>query len=844
MRHRQRMSWKRFALDRLEDRTTPSAAFSWIPAAAAALPPLAGNVVRVSSAAALQDAIASIPSNTTVLIEPGVYQLGRTLVVRGGVSNISIRGATGNRDDVVIVGKGMNSTDFSVLDGFMVLDAQDVTIADLSVGDVQFHPISVHAQWGCERVLVHNVRLFDAGEQFLKGNPAADGDGVDDSIVENCVFEYTTKGPADGYTNAIDIFGGENWVIRDNLFFNLRQYDGDFYYGPAILMWQKSRNTLVERNLFIDCDRAIAFGLGDYPDAFEHSGGVIRNNFIYNSPSAVYADVAISVFDSPGTLVEHNTIYQSNGYPNAIEYRFPDATGVVIRNNLTNRRIEAREGASATLSGNFLGATAAMFRDLEGGDLHLTAAAQAAIDKVAAPPGSFDFDGEPRPAGSLADVGADEFVPASIAAPTVGVVGPDRVVAGQPVEYRLFASDADGPAGFSFSFRIDWDGDGVFEQAVQAPSGTIVSRVFTDTGRPRVRVQSVDASGNASGVATLPVIVSELLVLPDRENPQLFQLLWGGTSGDDAASFEQIDPTTVRVRVTKRDGAAVMEERTIEGIRGRVVAYGGAGNDVLSAAGLVETGAVLVGGSGMDFLMGGAAADFLFGDAGGLASASGFSLVGGDGGEGDADVLDGGAGDDVFFGDGPEGGADGADFIFGGAGDDRIHADGAEGAADSIQGNDGNDWIATGGGNDVADGGAGADFLDGGDGAEGDSDVLAGGLGNDVLLGNVGQDRLDGGAGEDLLVAGRATLDDQAWAGIRAEWASPRDFQTRIANLTGQGTGPRENGEDFLVPAVAVLDDAVVDQLFGGAGRDWFLASPSQDLRLDLEIGVDVTTAV
>lgn len=54
--------------------------------------------------------------------------------------------------------------------------------------------------------------------------------------------------------------------------------------------------TTAESNTFIDCQREIAFGLIERtPD--DHTGGVIRNNFIYRQPS-VAADAAIGVFDS------------------------------------------------------------------------------------------------------------------------------------------------------------------------------------------------------------------------------------------------------------------------------------------------------------------------------------------------------------------------------------------------------------------------------------------------------------------------------------------------------------------------------------------------------------------
>jgi hypothetical protein len=66
----------------------------------------------------------------------------------------------------------------------------------------------------------------------------------------------------------------------------------------------------------------------------------------------VAGDAAIGVNDSPDTKVLHNTIVISGTYPNAIEYRFADTTGVTVANNLTDAAIRARDGATANLVGN------------------------------------------------------------------------------------------------------------------------------------------------------------------------------------------------------------------------------------------------------------------------------------------------------------------------------------------------------------------------------------------------------------------------------------------------------------------------------------------------------------
>jgi Ca2+-binding RTX toxin-like protein len=133
------------------------------------------------------------------------------------------------------------------------------------------------------------------------------------------------------------------------------------------------------------------------------------------------------------------------------------------------------------------------------------------------------------------------------------------------------------------------------------------------------------------------------------------------------------------------------------------------------------------------------------------------------------------------------------------------------------------------GGKDELAGGRGNDILVGGDG----DDELDGSTGRDLLIGGDGKDELEGGGGDDLLIAGFTTFDSNAKAldAIMAEWTSSHNYLTRIANLTGNGAGPRANDAYFLLaagPLATVFDDADRDDLEGGSGRDWFFGRKSK----------------
>jgi hypothetical protein len=372
------------------------------PATAPPLPPPTGHVVTVSTEAELQNAVRRLVSDTTILIAPGSYRLSGTLHVSGSLRNVAIRGASGNRDDVTLIGPGMRpggAVPSAIWSGG---DVQGLLIANLTVRGFPFHCIIFNA--GTEGPRLYNLRLADAGQQIVKSNPDDRGGGVDDGVVEYSIIEFATTS-RDSYTNGVDILGGRNWSIRHNLFRNIRAPRGQLA-GPALLAWRGSSGTIAEGNTFIDCQRAIAFGL-EATSPVDHAGGAIRNNFVYRRATQP-GDAGIILFGSPDTIVAHNTVLLSRTYGAAIEYRFTQTTGARIVNNLTDAAIVRRDGAQAMVEGNYTTATPGLFVDPANGDLHLRASARAAIDMASASAVVTDWEGDPRPQGSRSDLGADE----------------------------------------------------------------------------------------------------------------------------------------------------------------------------------------------------------------------------------------------------------------------------------------------------------------------------------------------------------------------------------------------------------------------------------------------------
>ncbi|NCD34685.1 MAG: PKD domain-containing protein [Spartobacteria bacterium] len=314
-----------------------------------------------------------------------------------------IRSASGDRDAVVVKGDGMTG---SVGYGFKLI-GDDITVADLTVGDVAYHPIQIHGEADADRILIHNVRLYDGDQQFIKGSYDKNGapeKWSDEVVVEDSLFEYTAGHSRQRYTGGIDVHHGVNWRVRNCVFRNFRSLTGGPTQDHAVHFWTWSSNVVVEQNCFINCDRGI--GLGESGTSGFSGGGVIRNNMIYNDGRGIYNDVGIVLGNASDAKVYNNTVYLDHDYPNAIEYRF---TGTVadVRNNLVNRKIVSRNEGVAFVSNNLEAAQSVWFISVTNGDLHLKFDVASVIgqgDALGAV--TNDYDGDER--SDTPDIGADE----------------------------------------------------------------------------------------------------------------------------------------------------------------------------------------------------------------------------------------------------------------------------------------------------------------------------------------------------------------------------------------------------------------------------------------------------
>lgn len=347
-------------------------------------------VVTVGTLSALYTAIQNATPNTTIELLPGTYSLTDTLVV--GTPNLTVKGATGNRGDVIIQGGGMDNGSYSsgnAPHGFWC-NVSSLNVEDLTIQNFYTHAMTFGA--GATSPRLSNCAVRDCGEQFFK--VSAFPTRVDNGIIQDCLFEYTNGTPITnhgaglGYVGFVDVHRGWNWVVRRNTFKDQHTPDTNTYWwAPAVLFWNYSANTTVERNIFLNCDRAIALGLsqqtGLYDDlgnliqATDHYGGVIRNNMctltpgLFSPARQADSDAQIIVWQSPATEVLHNNILTNGQIDSAVQFRW-DTAGATARNNLTDDSIRTRDGGTFASSSNTLTAQPSWFVNATQGNLRLS----------------------------------------------------------------------------------------------------------------------------------------------------------------------------------------------------------------------------------------------------------------------------------------------------------------------------------------------------------------------------------------------------------------------------------------------------------------------------------------
>ena len=347
----------------------------------------------------LDSAAASAKAGDTIICAPGDYYPGHSYYFT--VGNLTLKGSTGNRDDVRIHGAGMN-VNGGGLNNLIQFTVGGFTIRDLTVQDVNQNGIQIHGENGITSGNIINVRTLNIGERHIKGS----GRNVDSNIlVQNCLMEQTIvrSGYAVSgydYIGGIDTMGANNWTIRNNVAKGIQGATGGG--RGAIFIWDGS-NDIIENNVIINCDRSIC--LGNPSSSPGPASAIVRNNFIYRG-----VDIALEICTTTNGKIYNNTIYSADATYFRTVHIYGTQTNLLATNNLIRGAVLNNPG-TWTSTTNVFGAAVdpSWFINPSNGDLHLTPAATSAIGHgTALAEVPTDIDGQSR--SNPPDIGADEIL--------------------------------------------------------------------------------------------------------------------------------------------------------------------------------------------------------------------------------------------------------------------------------------------------------------------------------------------------------------------------------------------------------------------------------------------------
>ncbi|HXJ75824.1 MAG TPA: right-handed parallel beta-helix repeat-containing protein, partial [Candidatus Dormibacteraeota bacterium] len=342
----------------------------------AELAPPAGRVRRVANTEQLFAAVEEAKPGDTILVEPGHYWLARRLRLQ--VDRLALRGATGQRERVILDGQRSQDGELLALQA-----CSDVTIADLTIQNVRHNGIKINSDSNVQRVTVHNCVLHNIWQRAVKGvkvplaQRATMGPG--DCRIEYCLFyndrpKEFSDDPADtpdnfqgNYVGGIDVMFARNWLIHDNVFVGIQ---GRTRSGRgAIFLWHEAENCVVERNILVDCDVGIALGNSYKPAevSWHARRCVVRNNFVTRAPeSGIVADY------TSDCQILHNTIHDPTNHLGRLIRLVHDNPGLLVANNLLSGPPLRNESSSTmALRQNPAQDCTAFFVNPAAGDLHL-----------------------------------------------------------------------------------------------------------------------------------------------------------------------------------------------------------------------------------------------------------------------------------------------------------------------------------------------------------------------------------------------------------------------------------------------------------------------------------------
>ena len=326
----------------------------WFPKPERLEKPRAG-VIKVANVKELFDAARNVKPGGTILIADGHYRIPRYFEI--ATDNVTVRGASGNRHNVVLDAAGSRHGELLGITG-----CEGVTIADLTVQNVKYNGIKINSDRGAQRVTVHNCVLHNIWQRGIKAPGIGDDDRrlrPRDCRIQFCLFyndrpkqraddETDTPKTFNGnYIGGIDVKNTTDWRITDNVFIGIqgRTREG----RGCIYISENGRGCAIERNVFLNCDIAIALGNPSLEYSKHHAVAcTVKNNFIADCP-----ETGILACYTKDCEIVNNTIHDPDAGLGRLIWVQNQNDGLRVKNNLLiGRPVLVTSGSQIQQEGN------------------------------------------------------------------------------------------------------------------------------------------------------------------------------------------------------------------------------------------------------------------------------------------------------------------------------------------------------------------------------------------------------------------------------------------------------------------------------------------------------------
>ncbi|HNC97948.1 MAG TPA: hypothetical protein PKW90_17595, partial [Myxococcota bacterium] len=300
--------------------------------------PAPGDGVVLSPGDDLAAALADVAPHTTLILEPGSYELSNSLLL--DKEGLTLRSRSGDPSSVILDG-------FYASPSLITIIASDVTLIGVTLTRSYGPALIVRGGDGknTDGTRLYGLHIADAGEEALHIEPGSTS-WADRGTLGCSELSRSAEGRENSSVSClggIDAIGAREWRIYGN---NIHGFWCDDWPW-AVRFRDGSGGTIIERNSITDSSRLVAFGDPEGPLSsprnpadlvcpenveVEHDGGFLRNNFL-GLPSAELATdmrTGIGVYNSCQISILHNSYWSIPSPPTVLETFGQQSSGRLI----------------------------------------------------------------------------------------------------------------------------------------------------------------------------------------------------------------------------------------------------------------------------------------------------------------------------------------------------------------------------------------------------------------------------------------------------------------------------------------------------------------------------------